>query len=304
MERNPLDSLEPSGPDWKQRPGIILALLLVGVLVGLGVGNTLAALVILRSGVDFQLLLQGLEEGVSRQGRDAMRLATLLNHICTFAGPALLVMIWAYREQWKQELRIHRSPNAGLLALGMLFLLLSFPVAQYLYWWNLKLPLPEMLADMERSANQMVKAFLVMDDPWELAFNVLTVGVVAALGEELVFRGVVQPKLGQLFRNEIAAVWFTALLFSTIHFQFAGFLPRMVLGAVLGYLFLWTRNLWIPFIAHFAFNALQIVAQYFYGDLMDQFDPETMKQPHWATFVLPMALLLLIGNEIQKRKNP
>ncbi|MBK6947827.1 MAG: hypothetical protein IPH16_07000 [Haliscomenobacter sp.] len=139
MERNPLDSLEPSGPDWKQRPGIILALLLVGVLVGLGVGNTLAALVILRSGVDFQLLLQGLEEGVSRQGRDAMRLATLLNHIFTFTVPALLVMIWAYREQWKQELRIHRSPNAGLLALGMLFLLLSFPVAQYLYWWNLKL---------------------------------------------------------------------------------------------------------------------------------------------------------------------
>ena len=63
-------------------------------------------------------------------------------------------------------------------------------------------------------------------------------------------------------KNSHIAIWLTALIFSFIHFQFQGFFPRLFLGAGLGYLFVWTRNLWIPIIAHLAYNGGQILLQY------------------------------------------
>jgi len=82
----------------------------------------------------------------------------------------------------------------------------------------------------------------------EVVINLLVIAILPALGEELVFRGVIQQKIAEQISVH-GAIWLTAILFSTIHLQFQGFLPRMLLGAVLGYLFFWSKNLWIPIFA-------------------------------------------------------
>lgn len=283
---------------------LTLVFLLWAVLTGLLLGNLLTVLVVKGGGMDIWILQDAAIAAEERPVRDLLRLATLLTHVCTFALPVIALGAWLYGSHWRRELFLDKLPGSITLTLGVAFLLASFPLAQFLYWWNMQLPLPDSLAQMESSALEMIKAFMVMTDVGELLLNVVTIGLVAAVGEELVFRGVVQPRLSKLFGNELAALWVTALVFSAIHFQFAGFLPRMLLGAVLGYLFYWTRNLWVPIAAHFVFNSMQIVAQYFLKEQMDQLDPQNMEQPHWASAVLPLAALLLLGRILKQRKTP
>ncbi len=277
--------------------GYLLGLMLFGMFFG----NLLSALVFMQAGLDPSQLIGSEDGSMSRFTRDALRLSTLLTHLCTFSIPALGLAYALYREGWPEATGLVKPQKWPVLWYGMGFVALGFPLAQYLYWWNLQFPLPPALEAMERSAGEVVKAFIEMDGPMELVLNLSIVGFVAAFGEELVFRAWVQPRLHARLRNDHIAVWLTALLFSAIHFQFAGFLPRMLLGGLLGYLYLWSRNLWVPIVAHFFFNSAQLVAQYFFAEKMDQIDPEKIDQPHWLVGLLPLLLLVWAGREIKKR---
>ena len=285
----------------RNSPALALVFLLWACLLGMLLGNLLVISLAGLVGADMQVL-QGIEvTGIERNQRDLMRAAMLIAHLCTFALPAISIAQWLDGRGWKDGLALSRPPAWGSVSLGVLFICLSFPLSQYLYWWNLQAPLPEQLLEMERSASEVVKVFIQMDDIGELFLNLLTIGFVAAVGEELIFRGLVQPRLSKLLGNEVAGIWVGAILFSAIHFQFAGFLPRMVLGATLGYLFFWTRNLWVPIIAHFFFNGAQIVVQYFFKNQMEQLDPERMQQPHWAVGVLPLLGMMLLAKYFKTR---
>ena len=89
------------------------------------------------------------------------------------------------------------------------------------------------------------------------------IALLPAVGEELIFRGIIQRILKNLFRSGHLSVWVTAFVFSAIHFQFYGFLPRFILGLVFGYLFLWSETLWLPVIAHFINNGVLLLLVYF-----------------------------------------
>jgi hypothetical protein len=94
-----------------------------------------------------------------------------------------------------------------------------------------------------------------------LAFNIFLIALIPAFGEELFFRGAVQGIIQEKM-NVKFAIWITAIVFSAIHMQFYGFLPRMLLGAFFGYLLFWSENLWLPIAAHFTNNAVAIVFYY------------------------------------------
>lgn len=289
--QNPSNS-KPIPGNWQ-----VLGMLLLAVLIGLLVGNLLSMVIFRQLGLNPGAILS-LGQEVTRPERDALRLATLVTHLCTFSLPGLLLYYLLYRHRMTAELRLGSFPAAYPAALSVLFLLISFPLAQYIYWWNMRIPLPAELMRMEQDAGEMMKAFLVMDSPMELLLNLLIVGLVAAVGEELIFRGIIQPHLYALSRHAALSIWLTAFLFSAIHFQFAGFLPRMLLGAVLGYIYWWNRSLWIAILAHFIFNGMQIAAQYFLGSKMDAYDPEKMSQPHWLTAIIPLFMLYFVGKWI------
>jgi len=135
-----------------------------------------------------------------------------------------------------------------------------------------------------------------------LLFNLLTIAVLPAIGEELLFRGIIQTNLEKGFKKPHLAIWLTALIFSFIHFQFQGFIPRVLLGALLGYLFLWSRNLWVPIIAHLIYNASQIFLQYAHqkGALgMDLNEIETV--PIWLV-VLSIAGMFIVGRFLYSQR--
>ena len=171
-----------------------------------------------------------------------------------------------------------------------MLILAAFPLAQFAFWLNMKIPMPLFLIEMEDGAAEMVKNLLLVDQPYELWFNLFIIAVVPAIGEEFIFRGILQKKLVEQMKNPHVAIWLAALIFSAIHMQFQGFLPRMLLGAILGYLYHWTGNLWVPIFAHLVNNGVQIVGQYFFQKGMIEINmEETIVDVNW-----PMTLIAFV----------
>ena len=125
----------------------------------------------------------------------------------------------------------------------------------------------------------------------------LTVAAIApAVGEELLFRGLLQPQLQKLTNNPHWGIWLCAILFSAIHLQFVGFLPRMLLGALLGYLLWWSGSLWLPILIHFLFNGIQILGAYLYPEAMKiAVDTTEIEMPSiWLTIISFLATGYLV----------
>ncbi len=129
---------------------------------------------------------------------------------------------------------------------------------------NMKLPasmktVEDIFRNMEDSMAGMMNFLAVFDTPLKFIMAFLTIAVLAGIGEELLFRGLIQRKLMLATKNPHVAIWLTAIVFSAIHFQFYGFLPRMLLGAVLGYFYYWSGNIWVPIAGHIFNNGLALV---------------------------------------------
>ncbi|MEO1436326.1 MAG: CPBP family intramembrane glutamic endopeptidase, partial [Bacteroidota bacterium] len=188
----------------------------------------------------------------------AFRVFQAVGQFFLFTLPPLLFVGFLYRHKAARFLHLHRFPPVGVLLLGLLLLILAFPFTQACYWLMSQLPLPTWMMEQGETSRKLVAAFLDMDSTSALWMNLLAMAVFPAVGEELMFRGVVQKLIGKSGKNPHRAIWVTAALFSFIHFEALGFVPRLLLGALLGYLLFWTNNLWVPIIAHLAYNASQI----------------------------------------------
>ncbi|MEZ5012678.1 MAG: CPBP family intramembrane glutamic endopeptidase [Chitinophagales bacterium] len=168
--------------------------------------------------------------------------------------------------------------------------------------WNQNMHLPSFLHGFEESARKMesaaeaqTKAFLSTASVSGFIVNLLVIGVIAAIAEEYFFRGVLLRTVLDGTRKPHFAIWFSAFFFSLIHYQFFGFFPRLILGAILGYLFYWSGSLWASIIAHFFNNAMSVVG-YFFIARGTVSESSTDPNPWVASLVsLPIFILLLIA---------
>lgn len=207
-------------------------------------------------------IMQNLTENSTLAERNQVRTFLFLNHAFMFALPCFAYAIFRYRSAAFEALHLNKMPHLNNILYSTIIILVAFPFVMLLMWINQQVPLSQAMIDMEKTAAEMTKNLLILDSGWELVITLLVVAVTPAIGEELMFRGVLQPIFEKIFKNGHVAVWVAAILFSAIHFQMQGFLPRMFLGAILGYCYLWTRNLWVPMFAHFVFNGSQVIAAY------------------------------------------
>lgn len=162
------------------------------------------------------------------------------------------------------------------------FMLVAIPFINMLSWLNQQIILPEALSEIEKMMQssevqiaEITEKMLNVSTLGALLFNMFLVAVVPALGEELFFRGTIQRLLSD-WKGALFAIWITAFVFSAIHMQFYGFLPRMLLGAFLGYLLLWSGSLWLPIIAHFVNNSVAVVFYYLKFNGVKVIDVETI----------------------------
>ncbi len=282
-------------PKPQMPPMVILAMLILAAFMGVLIGGALVYAYSSWVGLELGAALSDLDENSPRHIRDFARITNIISHFFAFTVPALIVAMLLSRRQWLAFLKLEQHPPIYDLILGIFFILVSFPLAQFTYWLNKQIPLPDWIVQMETAAEGMIKSLLVMQSPAELLLNLVVMAVLPALGEELVFRGIVQQQFEKITKNGHLAVWITAIVFSAIHMQFQGFLPRLALGAVLGYTFFWTRNLWVPILAHFVINGIQVVAQYFAAEQLKKMDLDEANQAHWGSTLISLVLTIGIG---------
>lgn len=194
--------------------------------------------------------------------------------------------------------------RSGLLALlGVGIMVTAIPLINSMVAWNESIRLPESLRGLEQwiqqteaQAEQLLQGFLTYKNgAWQvLLLNLLVLAILPGIGEELAFRGVLQS----LFRNRHVAVWVTAFVFSFVHFQFYGFIPRLLLGALFGYVLLWSGRLGLCMLMHATNNALSVLVFYIgtYRWHLSQPEIDAIGTQHtwWLTLVCTPVLLLLI----------
>jgi len=169
-----------------------------------------------------------------------------------------------------------------LFLITLALVLCALPLLEFTAVINQNLNLPAALQDLEvwmknseEQAALLTKKLLQMNNLGDLTINLIMIAVIPAIGEELFFRGGLQNILGQWFKNHHAAIWVTAIIFSSIHMQFYGFLPRMLLGVLFGYLLVYSKNMWLPILGHFINNGTAVVMAYVFqkqGKSLDSLD--------------------------------
>lgn len=236
----------------------------------------------------------------TENGRHWLRFYLMLSNLLPFAGTALLALFLAYKKDWWLAAGLGTNPAKNSPGIATLFFVLSLPLVGWLAYLNLQLPLPDWMQQNEENTDLLLKGILNMSTVPEFIMAFLTVAVTPAIGEELLLRGVVQRRIFQpWFGNPHLAIWLSAILFSAMHLEFAGFAPRMVLGVLLGYAYYWTQSLWVPIGLHLLFNGIQVIAVYVTGE----FNPEAelAETPPWWLGIGSLILTICIGVYAQRK---
>ena len=213
---------------------------------------------------------------------------------------------------WQDYLRL-KSSLPVLFIFTILLMFISVPLLELSVEINASMKLPAFLEEMEewmrRQEDQMAeltKRLLTMNSVSDLLVNLLMLAVIPAIGEELIFRGCLQRLFKEIIGNHHVAIWLTAIIFSAIHMQFYGFIPRMLLGAMFGYLLVWSNSLWLPILAHFVNNATAVITAYVFqqqGKSLDQLDDPQMGS--WPAYLISLAgTVALLWYFYQKAKAP
>lgn len=219
----------------------------------------------------------------------ATKLFQLISSLIVFIGTTA-VATYFIASKPMQFLGLTISPIAITVLLAMATMVMIIPFINYTFALNSMLNLPDWMNNLEKEANGFTEAFLKMNSPADLIYNLIIIALIPAIGEELLFRGLIQQLLKGMFNNIHLAVLFSAIFFSSMHLQFYGFLPRMILGMVLGYLFVWSGSLWLPIAAHFVNNAATILFSYFAEYL--PFNQDTIGVEKSQTFILIASVVL------------
>ncbi|MEY4540577.1 MAG: hypothetical protein RLZZ306_2334 [Bacteroidota bacterium] len=167
--------------------------------------------------------------------------------------------------------------------------------------WNQGISFPESLKGIEKwmkkseeSAGELTKFLTDFKTPSQLIVAMIVVAVLAGISEELLFRGILQNITLKASGNPHVAIWFAAFVFSFIHMQFYGFFPRMLLGALFGYLYYWTKNIWVPIFAHFVNNGFTLLMAYLYSTKAVEINIEDTKSVPLTTAFGAFLLTALI----------
>jgi membrane protease YdiL (CAAX protease family) len=242
-----------------------------------------------------------------------MKLIQTISTIGTFILPAFLIA-FLFSAQPLDYLSLSKKADPVSIALVIVALIAALPLINYLGDLNSRMSLPAFLSGVEKwmksseeQAAELTKHFLEMNSVSDVLFNVFMIAVLPALGEELLFRGIIQRIFSDWSKNVHIGVWTSAVLFSAMHIQFYGFIPRMLLGALLGYLLVWSGSLWLPIIAHFVNNASAVVLTYLFKEQMMAVNPDTVgTENDYASVLISVLLtgsLLWLIYRQERRKN-
>lgn len=243
---------------------------------------------------------------------DLLKYLQLVQTLSLFIVPPV-VFVFLEREKFTRYFGFDQPAGKIFYLVTFVMVIALMPVNNFLSHWNQNIVFPKALAgleqilrSMEKSAEELTRVFMEMRSWGGYFFNIFLIALLPAVGEELTFRGVIQPLFIRWTRNAHAGIIITGAIFSFFHFQFFGFVPRWVLGIIFGYLFYWSRTLWVPMAAHFINNALAVTAYWLAGSeqVEREYDSIGVKDAYLLAGIIVLGVSLWWFYRNRKRPDP
>lgn len=292
METN----VAPSQQFFHRSPWAQLGLLLVFFFVGLFVGQFFGVITAMAAyGLGFEETAQVASDfRITEDARPILFIIQFFSSLGGFIiGPALY--IFYFKPNTWLNTRNTKVPHLIPFLLVILSTLAFMIVNSQVIEWNAEINLPDTIESWARAQEdylqELTEYLTTFPHAGYFAAAFLIIAVLPAVGEELFFRGLMQPIWAKILKNPHAAIWLTAALFSAIHFQFYGFFPRMLLGALFGYFYYWSGNLWMPILGHLINNGLSLSMYYSYQQGVTE---TNLAEPEAVSFSM-IAVFLVVG---------
>ncbi len=226
---------------------------------------------------------------------NAFKLVQIIGAIGSFIISSLLLS-FIYTGKWLGYFPFRRLSDFKPVILIIVIMIAALPFVNFLTDVNQRFELPlsgveHYLRQMEAQTEKLMMTLIRADNLGALMVNLFMIALIPAIGEELVFRGLIQRHLSDWFRNPHVAIIVASAIFSLVHLQVYSFLPRFFLGLVLGYTFHYGRSIWYPIIAHLVNNTLGVLFYYFY---MKELTDDSLEEIGTMEMMPAAALMSLI----------
>jgi len=278
--------------------------LIISILTIIAVGIVLFVVCFIAGVLIFGVELSSLSENLLADAGNAdivfFRYLMITEQICFFVIPGIY-LLRQYKSTEGNFNSFFSKPLAREAGLVILLALCLVPVTSFTGELNSEMHFPEWLAgiekwmiDRENEADGLFEIISAADTFKVMLLNLFIISVLPALGEEMIFRGIFQRIFQKLFRNDHVGIWVIAFIFSAIHLQFFGFVPRFILGLVFGYLYYWSGTLWLPMLAHFVNNAIPTIGVYLQGWEKANVQPQTELWVQLLILPAPIVISVMI----------
>ncbi len=239
-----------------------------------------------------------------------INLSIIASQLLGFAMPALF-FARLVNVDVADELGLENKTNLKSYVVAAVLIAAAIPIINFTHWLNMQIDFAAMWGEVgvqikkfEEMNGQLTKLILPSDgNVGNLLYVIFLIGIIPGVCEELVFRGVFQKIFTKAFANKHVGVWAAAFVFSFAHFQFYGFLPRFILGAVLGYLYMYSRTLWVPILAHTVNNSLGVLFAYFNLDEGETINTDTLGTTAADWIWLTASVIITLGLFIVFKKS-
>ncbi|MBR7175845.1 MAG: CPBP family intramembrane metalloprotease [Bacteroidales bacterium] len=256
------------------------------VVIGLIIGSVIGVIFPFVTGQDVTSL-------------SSLRFMQITSQIFTFVLPPMLYAMLV-KEEPMTALGLKKvTYHWFVIGIAMMYAIL--PLNNIFAEWNAGLKLPEsmsgieeMMRSMQESATELTEKMLNVNNIGGLIINIIMIAGLAALGEELLFRSIIQTSLIKVCRNAHIGIFLASAIFSFIHFEFYGFIPRLVLGLLMGYMFYYSRSIWVPMTMHFVNNGTAVVLYYLNNIGLTNVDVETFGETKLLPLLISIAIMVAL----------
>ena len=286
---------------------IILGLLLAGFFIGQFAGAIGAIVLAFANGLSIDQLsddLNVLYDYLSLT--EVLTTQVLYTIVFTFVTPWFYLRLFAKKKF--ADLSVSGPINPVLVIITILATFSFMLVNAYVIEWNANVDLPDFLSGFEQWAKELEQTLAETTEKYtnfesfpEFIVGLIAISILPGIGEELLFRGVLQNGLKKWTKNIHVAIWVSAFIFSAIHMQFYGLVPRMLLGALFGYIYFWSGSIWYAIIAHMANNGIAVIIAYTATANLDE--PENVPVLVSLAGLLVFAALLVFFKRMSTQKS-
>jgi membrane protease YdiL (CAAX protease family) len=225
----------------------------------------------------------------------ALKITQLFSAIGTFLLPPLIAA-YLFSDNVADYIGAAKKISVLQIILAIILLLCIQPFVNWMSMVNQGIKMPDWIENMLNSpggsAQKIGEALMKGNGMMELLLSLVIISIIPAISEELIFRGVIQKLFIDLSRNKHFGIILTAILFSAMHMDIAGFLPRFALGAILGYMYLWSGSIYLSIVAHFTNNLLAFLMELGQKNNMLSFNPDHLGIVQGQEMVLGASVFL------------